>query len=79
MCAGRGNWNKLWFAFTHTIKSCAKQRTGSCDVLPHPSTTSSSSASAQFMDPATVLGSPCPQVGGVRLPRDCPVLGSAVH
>jgi len=35
----------------NTVKSCAKQRTGSCDVLPHPSTPSSSSASAQFTDP----------------------------
>ena len=51
VCAGCGNWENLVSPSPNTVKSCAKQRTGSCDVLPHPSTPSSSSASAQFTDP----------------------------
>ena len=38
----------------NTVNSCAKQRTGSSDVLPHPPPPSSSSVSAQFADPSNL-------------------------
>ena len=55
---GCGNWKNLISTSPNTVRSRAKQRTGSCDVLPHPSTPSSSSASARPCHPTAGLGLP---------------------